>query len=48
MARANNFENLKSARSEHINVSVYAEAVKYSAPLFLSFLKNLGNNSDQK
>ena len=39
-------EKLKSARNEHKNESFYAyenviEAVKYSAPLFLSFQHNL-------
>ena len=58
-ARASN-EKLKSARNEYKTERLYAyenviEVVKYSAPyffrfctLFLSFLQNLCNNSDQK
>ena len=51
-ACANN-EKLKSAWNEHKNESFYAyenliEAVKYSAPSFLSFVQNLCNNSHQK
>ena len=48
-----NYVELKSARNKHKNENLYAyekcyEAVKYSAQLFLSFVQNLCNNSDQK